>query len=719
MIELPKRARSSFVVRLKSAWLAARLWLILLLGLVGTIVIISLPQAQRGSTFALEIGSVASQDILAPYALTYNSEVLLTEAREAAAAEINDIYDPPDTNVARQQLEKLQAAFNYIDNVRADTIASPEQKLSDLAAIEGISFEEGEEAEAILYFPDSTWESIKLEATSVLEQVMRSEIREGRLDEARRRVPALVSISLPATQSQIVSKLATAFVAPNAMFNTEATENAKITAQESIQSISKSYADGETIVNRGDIVTALDIEGLQTYGLLDAPDTVRTVSIRALLVLVLGGMWTLYAYRVHASQIKNVRLAAVLSLIFIFVALGMQLMLPDHTVLPYIFPAATVPMLLTIIFSPGMGVITAMVIGALAGFMAPRGLEVGLYMMVSASLACLVIGRAERLSAFFWSGLVVAISASVIVAIFRFPDPATDLLGKLTLVGAAGLCGMLSASLAFGFLLLVGSLLGMTTSLQLIELSRPDHPLLQMILNKAPGTYQHSLQVANLAEHAARAIGANALLTRVGALYHDAGKALHPQYFIENQLSGQNVHDQLDPETSASVIIQHVPDGLDLARKHRLPQRIKDFIAEHHGTLGTSYQYNQALNAANGDTNLIDRKAFTYPGPRPRTRETAVLMLADSVEAKARADVPKEEKELDKLVRWIIEDRLAKEQLARTDLTLRDLDTIRRSFVNTLKNFYHPRLRYPESQQEDESPTVSPSDQTRPSAPEK
>jgi len=705
------------MLRLKSAWLAARLWLILVLGLVGTIAIISLPSSERGSTYNLEVGSVSSQDILAPYALTYNSEVLLEEARQSAAAEVSDIYDPPDTNVARQQLDKLQTALQYIDNIRADTIATPEQKLSDLAAIENVTLDT-DQAEAILYFPDSTWESIKLEATSVLEQVMRSEIREGRVEEARRRVPALVSITLPSTQSQIVSQLASAFVAPNSRYNAEATENAKAAAREAVQSVSKSYANGEMIVNRGDIVTPLDVEGLQTYGLLDAPNTARTVAIRALLVLILGGTWTLYAHRVHGSQIRNVRLATMLSLIFIFVAFVMQLMLPDHTVLPYIFPAATVPMLLTIIFSPGMGIVTSMVIGALAGFLTPRGLEVSLYMMVSASLACLVIGRAERLSAFFWSGLVVAISGAFIVAIFRFPDPATDLLGKLTLLGAAVLSGMLSASLAFGFLLLVGSLLGMTTSLQLIELSRPDHPLLQLVLNKAPGTYQHSLQVANLAEQAARAIGANALLTRVGALYHDAGKAIHPQYFIENQIPGQNVHDQLDPETSASVIIQHVSDGLELARKYHLPQRVKDFIAEHHGTLGTSFQYNQALNAANGDSNLVNRKAFTYPGPRPRSRETAILMLADSVEAKARADVPTDEKELDKLVRWIIDDRLAQEQLSRTDLTLRDIDTIRRSFVSTLKNFYHPRLRYPESNQENQSPATSAADQRLSATPE-
>jgi len=390
----------------------------------------------------------------------------------------------------------------------------------------------------------------------------------------------------------------------------------------------------------------------------------------------------------------------------------MQLMIPGRTVLPYLFPTATIPMLLTVLFSPGMGIMSALVTSALAGFLAPRGFELSLYIVLSGTMAALVIGRAERLSSFLWAGLAAAVSAATVVVIFRFPDPATDLLGKATLLGAAIISGLLSASLGFGLLLLISNFLGITTSLQLIELSRPDHPLLQTILHNAPGSYQHSLQVANLAEQAARSIGANPLPTRVGALYHDAGKALRPQFFIENQVPGQNVHEQLDPTTSASVILAHVPDGLEFARKYRLPASIQAFIHEHHGTMEVSYQYHAAIEAAGGDKSRVDLREFTYPGPTPLSRETAVLMLADSVEAKARADSPPDREAIDKLVRWVIEDRLTKGQLRRTDLTLKDLDTIRSTFVKTLMNIFHPRLRYPEPSQEDTVPTPNKPDST-------
>jgi hypothetical protein len=299
------------------------------------------------------------------------------------------------------------------------------------------------------------------------------------------------------------------------------------------------------------------------------------------------------------------------------------------------------------------------------------------------------------LGSFIWAGIAAAVGSTVVIVVFRLPDPATDLVGKVSLMAASVISGILSASLGFGLLLGIGNAIGITTNLQLIELSRPDHPLLQQILRNAPGTYQHSLQVANLAEQAARAIDANPLLTRVGALYHDLGKSQRPQYFIENQVAGQNVHDQLDPKTSADIILGHVREGLDLARKYRIPDSIRSFITEHHGTLETTYQYNEAVEAAGGDETSLDRRDFRYPGPRPRTRETALLMLADGVEAAARAETPEDEQAIDDLVRWVIEDRMTKGQLDRTNLTLKDLDTIRKSFVSTLKNIYHPRVRYP------------------------
>jgi putative nucleotidyltransferase with HDIG domain len=393
-------------------------------------------------------------------------------------------------------------------------------------------------------------------------------------------------------------------------------------------------------------------------------------------------------------------MALVLAALFITFTVSLAFMVPGRTFMPYLFPAATLSMLIAVLMGPGMGMMSAITMGALAGFLGARGLEIGLYIGLSGILGGLMIGEAERLSSFFWAGLASALASVVVVVVFRFPDPATDLLGKATLMGAGLLGGLISASLAFGLLLFIGNLLGITTNLQLIELARPDHPLLQFILRNAPGTYQHSLQVANLAEQAARAVGANALLTRVGALYHDSGKALRPQFFIENQIPGQNIHEQLDPTTSASVIVGHVKDGLDLARKYRLPGAVQAFSPEHHGRLGAGFQYQAAIDAAGGDQAKVDKTEFTYPGPRPRSRETALLMLADGVEAKARADTPKDEQEIKELVRWVIQDRLAAGQLDRTDLTLKDLDTVRRSFVNTLRGMYHPRIRYPDAEGE-------------------
>ena len=222
--------------------------------------------------------------------------------------------------------------------------------------------------------------------------------------------------------------------------------------------------------------------------------------------------------------------------------------------------------------------------------------------------------------------------------------------------------------------------------------------MLQFFLRNAPGTYQHSLQVANLAEQAAENIGADALLTRVGALFHDIGKAMNPAFFIENQTHGElNTHDDLDPVDSSAAITQHVLDGIKLARKHRLPRRIDDFILEHHGTMLTRYQYSQALEAAGGDESKVDSEKFRYPGPSPRSRETALLMLADGTEARVRAGRPGNEEELRKIVHGAIEHVQKSGQLDHTQLTLSDLNKIEESFVTTLRGSFHPRIEYPKA----------------------
>jgi putative nucleotidyltransferase with HDIG domain len=688
--------------RLRISWRKTRLWLLFAGGILGTIIAINIPFSSETSSILLNVGDVSPQEILAPYAYSYASEVLTEQARQEAVDAVPNYYDPPDSQVARQQLEGLQAALVVIDSDRVELQESQtprDEIVEELTNLEILQLDE-DTAGILLDLLDNRWNAIRQEAESVLQQVMRDEIRDDRLDEARRTIPAFVGISTTLTpgETDLVIELVTNFVAPNALYNDAATQAARDTARQSVAPVVNSYATGETIIDSGEVVKPLHIEALQAYGLLKPPNRIQDIALISLLVVLLSIALALFTYRVHQAEIRQPRITATLSGFLVIWALAMKAMIPSTGVLPYVFPAATLPILMSVLFSNGLGVTTALVTGVIASYLGSRGHELALYVILSGTLGALTVGKADRLRAFLWAGLAASTAAVAVIIIFRVPDPATNALGKVTLVGAGIASGMLSAALSMGLLQPLGSLLGVITTMQLYELARPDHPILQLLLRNAPGTYQHSLQVANLAEQAAREIGANPLLTRVGALYHDAGKAVRPQFYIENQLPDQNVHEQLDPTTSAGIILSHVQEGLDLARKHRLPPIIQNFISEHHGSMRANYQYRAALDSVQGDDSKLDARDFTYPGPRPQSRETALLMLADGVEAKTRADTPEDEEALDELVHAVIKDRLDRGQLDNTELTLRDLETIRHSFVNTLKGIHHPRIRYPSAE---------------------
>jgi cyclic-di-AMP phosphodiesterase PgpH len=230
-----------------------------------------------------------------------------------------------------------------------------------------------------------------------------------------------------------------------------------------------------------------------------------------------------------------------------------------------------------------------------------------------------------------------------------------------------------------------------------MELARPTHPLFRELLLTAPGTYHHSIIVGNLAESAAEAVGADPMLVRVGAYYHDVGKTKNPHFFIENQTDGINPHDALnDPYKSAEIIITHVTEGVRLAQRHKLPRKIIDFIQEHHGTTTVGWFHRKAIEQEGAEN--VDAAAFRYPGPKPQSREMAILMLADTVEATARAVKPAGASEIDQLIRKAIVTKLGEGQFDEADLSLRDIEKIRRAFLNILQGIYHPRIAYPEGQ---------------------
>ena len=322
--------------------------------------------------------------------------------------------------------------------------------------------------------------------------------------------------------------------------------------------------------------------------------------------------------------------------------------------------------------------------------------ELTLYYIVGSLYGILIPKREQRITAYVWSGLAVAAAGAAVLVAYLLPQPDTSWMTLARLFGLSLVNGLLVSGLSVLLQYLLAPLLGQITPLQLLELSRPDNPLLSHLMHQAPGTYQHSLQVANLAEQAAEMIDANSLLTRVGALYHDVGKTINPQYFIENQGPGQlNTHDDLDPVESAAVIISHVTFGLELAHQNRLPKRIQDFIAEHHGDMITNYQWTQALKSVDGDESQLNKEFFRYPGPPPQTRETALVMLADGCEARIRAQRPESKEELQEIIKDTVDKRVTSGQLDHTDFTLKDLDIIVNTFTATLRGVNHPRVEYP------------------------
>ena len=654
-----------------------------------------LPELLHTTAAPLKPGDVSPSDFQAPQTHEYISQVRTEEARDAAESAVVSIYAEPDPAIARRQIERLRAALQFITLVRNDENATPEQKTTDINALADVKLKPATIA-SILDLPAARWEAIQQESLSVLEQVMRPRIREQDLDAVRRTVPSLVSLALNEEQAALVAELVRAFVVPNSLLSEELTQGAKQAARDAVEPFIQEYKAGEIIVLRGQIISPAEFEALQEFGLIEEASPWQDYLGAAALVVMIAAFVSLYFSRRHLPFQFEARSLILVALIFILFIVSVRLTIPNRTVLPYAFPLAAMGLLIATLFGVETGIVLSIALAILVTYNLPNILDLTPYYLFSSVTGVLVLGNARRVWTFFRAGMATAAAGIAMLLAFRFPFVQMDAVALLQLTGAAIIGGLAASSIALLLQYFLAQTLGLTTALQLIEISRPDFPLLQFFLRNAPGTYQHSLQVANLAEQAAEAIGADALQTRVGALFHDVGKAMNPMFFVENQQQDQlNTHEDLAPQESADAIIAHVNDGILLAHKHRLPRRIDDFILEHHGTMITRYQYNQAVEAAGGDASQVDKEKFRYPGPSPRSRETALLMLADGSEARARAERPEDEEAVRNIVRSTIEVAQKQGQLDNTQLTLRDLSIITEVFVSILRGTHHPRISYP------------------------
>jgi putative nucleotidyltransferase with HDIG domain len=667
-----------------------------------------LPSLSSPSAADLQAGEVSPSDFQAPQTLSYESTVRTAEAQRAAENAVAPVYAPPDPSIARGQIERLRSSLQYITLVRDDENSTSEQKASDIAALSDVALKP-ESIQKIIGLPAARWDVIQQESLNVLEQVMRRTIRDQDIENARHSVPSLVSLSMNEEEAALVAELVTVYVTANSEYSVDLTEAARTSAREAVLPVTEEYKAGEIIVLRGQILTAAQIEALQKFGLINETEPWQNYVGAGVLVIMLAAYVVLYFSRRRMQFLLDARSLVLVALIFLLFVVGARLVIPNRTVLPYAFPIQAIGLLLATLFGVEAGLVFSLAAALLASYGLPNTFDLMPYFLVSSLTGVLVLGSARRVWTFFRAGMAIAGAGIAMLIAFRLPFTQMDGVALLQLTGAAILGGLASSSIALLLQYFLAQSLGLTTALQLIEISRPDFPLLQFFLRNAPGTYQHSLQVANLAEQAAELIGADALLTRVGALFHDVGKSLNPMFFIENQPQGQmNTHEDIDPADSAAAIIAHIPDGVALAHKHKLPRRIDDFILEHHGTMITRYQYNQALAIANSDPTKVDVEKFRYPGPRPRSRETALLMLADGSEARARAERPQTEEDLRKIVLSTIESAQKQGQLDNTQLTLRDLSIITDSFVTILRGTHHPRITYPKEQAATQNVSTAP-----------
>lgn len=667
------------------------LWIFAAVLTIGITLILSF-NLVRGPQIAVDLGEPSPEEVIAPQSHNYISDVLTEQARLAAEESVPEQYTSIDLSIARAQNNLARAVFNYIDVIRADSLADQEAKLGYISAIEDLTIDP-EIAGIILALGDAEYSDVVDNVLQIVEDNMRAGVVEDQLGDAKNRAAQGADFDLTLAQEQVVSSIAPQFIVSNIFLDQEESNSLIGEALASVEPIVQRVTEDQRIIRVGEIVTQEHIEMLEQLGLLQPTLDWRRLASAFLASLLAVTIITIYWNHYFSEKPNQVRSLTILGMLLILFVLGAKLLIPGSGIYAYLYPAAALSILVSVVFENRLAIVVTAVVAGLVGYLAPDSLEMAIYASVGGIVAVLTLYDPQRINALFRAGLVAGLGNVAVILIFQLPtDIETTELMTLVLLGVLN-GPILSAGLSLAGIFIIGSVFRVVTPLQLQELSRLDHPLLQELLRRAPGTYHHSIMVANLAEQAAEKVKASSTLVRVGAFYHDIGKVNRPPFFVENQ-NGGNPHDTLDPYSSARIIMSHVPDGLELAKRYHLPRRVRDFIAQHHGDRIMQVFYQKALELAD-DGEEVDVSRFQYAGPRPQSREAAIVQLADSIDAASTAMRPNTERAIEQLVNKMVDDHVAEGQLDSSELSLGDIKKLRISFIETLHGRYHMRVKYP------------------------
>lgn len=652
----------------------------------------------------VKIGDVAPRDVPAPRAVF--NEILTSQRQEAAAQAVTPVYKREP--VVLENAERyVKAIFSEIRRIRGQGEVDLEARVQNLADRVRLAVLPDEVYAALLTADDAQIVYAEEQALALLQIVLGEDVFERDVPRLRAGIdsgaePFTLAIE-DANLSRFVRELVKSRVEANMVEDPEQTDWLRMKAAQEVPEVW--WQPGQLIIEKGKTITADQYAALVDLGLVGQKASYQSWAGAALISLVVVAIMAISIARWRPEILERdskLMLLGLIGFITLFLSLAMNLFsgqLGEGA--SYLMPIALNAVLAAILLDPRVALLQSVIIAVLLGVFASSA-QVGAVAVgvVGSAVGVYTVARVESRNDLYRSGLMLGVANAVTVLALNLLESAPLLdwqMWRDVALGAVN--GLLVAILATGALPLFETLFGIVTPLKLLELSNPNHPLLKRLMVEAPGSYHHTILVANLCEAAAEAIGADPVLARVGAYYHDIGKIKRPAFFVENQFGGENPHDKLPPSLSAMIITSHVKEGVELAREAGLPQEIIDFIPEHHGTTLVSYFYHMA--SQNNQSEYVLEEDFRYEGPKPRRRETAICMLADGCEASVRAMRQKSHLSHDQIeqqVRKIINDRLQQGQLDNCDLTLKELDTIARVFVKVLSGVHHARIDYPGQQ---------------------
>ncbi len=629
-------------------------------------------------------------------------DIITTEKlRNDAANSVRSVYSV-DENAKGTVLQTLEGLLDAVEQV-ANLYLPPEDGKSEvteaqlstanqqLAPVEITS----EELVALGAADEKTLDALLRRAEEIVTETMDNNLRESEIDASVQKIQsALLRERYPSLLVSVVSKAVRASLQPNYFYDEAATENARQAERDKVETVTR--IKGEVIVSDGEIVTDAQYEMLKALGMIK--ESTLDISLYygvALLIVLLLASASLYLYLFEEKTFKSLRTLILICVICV-VEMGASLLVREVT--PYLMPSTLALLLLCQLVSRRsaiyLNIVMAIVISLFAstssGLFNMTMFTVMVNTLTSGMLALLIFKKRQQRTTTLLAGCMMGMSNMVSTFAVGLVNN-NNLMTVLGMAEWAAGSSILASVLCIAIMPLLEWMFNVVTPSKLIELSNPNQPLLRRLLLEAPGTYHHSIIVANLAEAAANEVGTNALLARVGAYYHDVGKLKRPGYFKENQM-GDNPHDRTDPRVSTAILTAHPRDGAQLAKNERIPDAIVDIIRSHHGDSPVLYFYNKSRQENGDDVNIDD---FRYDGPRPASREAAIVMLADTVEAAARSIPNPDADKLNTLIRTLVHQKLDDGQLDHCELTFADLDRICSSFLTVLSGVFHERIEYP------------------------